>query len=430
MDGRMKNRNDSHAFVGVNVIPMDSLRILEDQTVIIRNRIIEKIGNKNEVNIPDSIKIIEGQNKYLMPGLTDMHVHINNENELFLFIAHGVTSVQNMWGYRGLPRLMGFPNQLDLRNKINTGVLFGPTIYSAGTILEGDPKTQPFMSKIMTAKEAEDAVIKQKASGYDFIKVYDNLNKDSYDAIISTARKLNIAVKGHTPKAIGIDSVLTSGQISIEHLTGYIDPDAAAFTIPEDKIEYYAKKTQKSGVWNCPTIIVWQKIVPVEKIEEMKKHPGMKYMSWMQKFFLEKSIKAMNENITYTGKDYTSRMADIYYKMIKALQDANAKLLLGTDTGNPFVFPGWSVYEELQHLVNAGLTPFEALKTGTVNAAECLDKLDEFGTVTIGKQADLILVNDNPLEIIANVSNIAGVMVRGKWLPSDEINNILKEIAD
>lgn len=423
-------QNTIVAFVGVHIVPMDSERILNDQTVIVRDGIIETIGDRQEINVPDTVLIVEGQGKYLLPGLADMHVHINSEKDLLLFVAHGVTTVQNMWSYTGLPRFMGFPNQLDFRNKINRGELLGPTIYTAGPILEGKPKTHPFMTEVKTVKKAEKAVAKQQKKGYDFIKVYDNLTVDTYTAILHAAKKLGIPVKGHVPKAVGIDGVLESSQVSIEHLTGYIDPDAAAFVIPEDMLEHYAKKTQTAGVWNCPTIVVWQKLVPVEKTEEMKKHPGMQYLSGMQKFFLGKSIQAMHENIAYTGDDYTSRMAEIYYTMTKALHDAGAKLLLGTDAGNPFVFPGWSLHEELQYFVNAGLTPYEAIEAGTRNAAESLNKLDEFGTIAVGKRAVLILVEGNPLQDIANVDKRAGVMLRGLWLPEAQLTNMLKELAD
>lgn len=319
---------------------------------------------------------------------------------------------------------------MKLREKVNKGELFGPTIYTAGPILEGKPKSHPFMTEVKAVKKAEKLVVEQKEKGYDFIKVYDNLSTDIYNAIVKTAKQYGMPVKGHVPKDVGIDSVLVSGQVSIEHLTGYIDPDAAEFIIPEQKIEYYAQKTQEAGIWNCPTIVVWQKIVPIERIEEMEKHPGMRFMSRIGRIFLRKSVKEMNKNISYEGEDYTARITEIYYKMVKALQDADAKLLLGSDTGNPFVFPGYSLHEELQNLVNAGLTPYEALITGTRNAAESLNKSDEFGTVELGKRADLILVEGNPLKDIANVNRRVGVMLRGLWFPETKLRKMLDDLAD
>jgi len=365
----------------------------------------------------------------LNPGLADMHVHINNKKDLILFLVHGVTTVQNMWGYEGFRlKLMGFPSQLKLRDKIAQCKILGPAIYTAGPILEGEPLTQPFMKKIKKAENGSKEVIAQKNEGYDFIKVYDHLDKETYDSIIQTAKQQKIPVKGHVPFSVSIEHVLKSGQNSIEHLTGYIDPDAARFLIPEDSIDVYSQKTQEAGVWNCPTVVIWQKRgLDKQKIKELEKHPGMKYLSFMQHLFLKMSIKALNESITYEG-DYTKKIAELDYKMIKALNSAGAKLLPGTDCGNPFVFPGWSLHEELQHFVNAGLTPFEAIQAGTKNAAESLGKLDEFGTIEAGKRADLILLKENPFQDISNISKIAGVMVRGLWFSKKEIDEILKNL--
>jgi imidazolonepropionase-like amidohydrolase len=418
MADRLRDHCKTVAFISVNVVPMDSERIVEDQIVIVKDGITERIGSSEEVTIPEGCLIVMAHGKYLLPGLADMHVHITGEEDLFLFIAHGVTTVQNMWGYTGLLRWLGFPDQLNLRHKINKGELFGPRIYTAGPVLEGKPRTQPFMSKITTTQKAKKEVAAQKRKGYDFIKVYDHLDVETYSAIISAARDYNMSVKGHVPKAIGLEDVLKSGQNSIEHLTGYIDPDEAEFVIPEDMAAHYAEQTQECGVWNCPTIVVWQKIIPEERIEEMEAHPGMRYLSGRGKFFLKKSVKEMRKNITYNGENYRSRMAEIGYEMVKVLHDAGAKILLGTDAGNPFVFPGWSLHEELQHLVNAGLTPFEALETGTRNPAESLNK-----------RADFVLVKENPLQDIANVAKIAGVMVRGAYLSEMQIAEVLKELA-
>ncbi len=428
-DQKKETLNQPTAFTNVAVVPMNDDTILENQTVIIQNREIKRIGSEQDISIPEGALVIDCTGKYLMPGLADMHVHINNEKDLILFLVHGVTTVQNMWGYESLIlKFMGFPSQLKLRGNIAQGNMLGPTIYTSGPILEGKPLTHPFMKKIIAPEKGSCEVISQKNKGYDFIKVYDHLDKDVYRSIVQTAKQQNIPIKGHVPFSIGIDGALASGQISIEHLTGYIDPDAAQFLISEDAIDLYAKKTQEAGVWNCPTMVIWQKRgLSEEKIEELEKHPGMKYLSFMQHFFLKKSIKALNESITYEG-DYVGRITELDYKMINALHNAGAKLLLGTDCGNPFVFPGWSLHEELQNFISAGLTPYEAIKAGTKNAAEHLGKSDEFGTVEVGKRADLILIDDNPLKDVSNVKKISGVMVGGMWFSKQELDGMLQQL--
>ena len=425
-----KDQYRTTVFVGVHVIPMDSERILKDQIVIIRDGIISEMGTEDEVQIPDSCQIVMAFGKYLMPGLSDMHVHITNEKDLILFLAQGVTTVQNMWGYTGFLRLLGFPNALSLKEKVNQRKLLGPWIITSGPVLEGIEKTHPFMFRIRTAKQGAREVVKQKKKGYDFIKVYDHLQPETYHGIMTAAQQTGLPVKGHVPFQVGLDTVLVFGQKSIEHLTGYIDPDEARFRILESQINDYARKTREANVWNCPTVTVWQKIVSPDHIEMLYKHPGMRYLSGMQRFFLKRSINAMRGNRTYTGDDYPSRMATIGYKMIKALHEEGAGLLLGTDAGNPFVFPGWSVHEELQHLVNAGLTPFEAIQTGTINAAKSLNMSDQFGTVAVGKQADLILLEENPLEDVSRIKDPFAVMVNGTFLTRIRIDEMLKSLVD
>ncbi len=176
------------AFVNVNVVTMNNNRILREQTVTIQNEKIRQIGNKTKVVAPKNSLIIDGTEKYLIPGLADMHVHINSDKDLILFLVHGVTTIQNMWGYNGLVlKGMGFPDQLQLRNEINEGVRLGPTIYTSGPILEGDPLSQPFMKKIDTPEIGSIEVISQKSDGYDFVKVYDHLDKETYYLILQTA---------------------------------------------------------------------------------------------------------------------------------------------------------------------------------------------------------------------------------------------------
>src|SRR3990172_12229274 len=217
------------AFVNVNVIPMDSERVLENQTVIVRDGVIELIGSSDQIEVPREALIVDGRGKYLMPGLVDMHVHIQFEDDMLLWVANGVTSVRNMWGNTGKMLQFGFPDQLALRKQIEQGALFGPTIYTAGPVMEGSPAFHPLAEVFDTPEAARESVAWQKAQGYDFIKVYDHLSPEVYQAIIAAARENDIPVIGHVPFAVGLDGVFASGQLTIEHLTGYIYPDAVKF---------------------------------------------------------------------------------------------------------------------------------------------------------------------------------------------------------
>lgn len=425
----LRPENTLVAFVNVNVVPMDRERILENRTVLIRDGIIEKIGDGGQVDVPEDAVVIDGTGKYLMPGLVDMHVHVKEKNDALLFVANGVTTVRDMWGTTGFLLRLGFPDQLLMREQITQGQLLGPTMYVAGPIMEASPPAMPFMPVFETPEEAVESVAWQAAQGYDFVKVYDRLSVETYRAILRAAEEHGLPVIGHVPFRVGLDGVLAGGQVSVEHLTGYLDPDAADFIIPEGKLATYAEMTRESGVWNCPTIGIYQKLVPDEEIAQVEQQPGMEYVSPRMQVIWRIFLQGSKGNTTYEGNDYPARIDEIYTGMTGVLHEAGARVILGTDAGNPYVVPGFSLHDELRYLVQAGFTPYGAIEAGTRNAAEALDRLDEFGTVTESKRADLILAEENPLEDVANVGKRAGVMLRGTWLPEAQLRGMLDELV-
>ncbi|MFB0537456.1 MAG: amidohydrolase family protein [Anaerolineae bacterium] len=419
------------AFVNVNVVPMDSERVLENQTVIVRDGTIETIGNGEQVQVPDEALIVDGQGKYLMPGLVDMHVHIQFEDDMLLWVANGVTSVRNMWGHTGKMLQFGFPDQLALRKQIEQGTLFGPTIYTTGPSMEGSPSFHPMAEVFDTPEAARESVAWQKARGYDFIKVYDHLSPEVYQAILGAARENDMPVVGHVPLAVGLDNVLAGGQQTIEHLSGYVDPDTVEFIIPRDQLDEYAVKTREARVWNVVTLTEYprSKETP-EGIERLKTQPGTVYYSPAWKLFAPFFYKMSGDAHTYPGADYPQRIAALNREIVQALHQADAGILLGTDAAQAYNIPGFSIHEELVMLVEAGLSPYEAIEAGTHDAALALGHLDEFGKVSEGKRADLLLLDANPLDDVANASKISGVMVRGRWLPQTELQSMLDGLKD
>ena len=414
------------AFMNVNVVPMDSERVLENQTVVMRDGVIEMLGASAQVKVPDDALMVDGQGNYLMPGLVDMHVHIQDENELLLLVANGVTSVRNTWGNTDKMLRLGFPDQLALRNQIEQGVLFGPTIYTAGPVMDGSPSFHLLAEVFDTPEGARESVNWQVNQGYDFIKVYDHLSPETYQAIIETAREMDTPVFGHVPFAIGLDDVLVSGQATIEHMTGYIDPDAVEFLIPEDKLDEYAEKTREAGVWNCVTMSEYPKSKETsEGFERLQNQPGMIYVSPGTRMFSPFLYLMASKAHTYEGADYPERIAELNRRMVAALHEAGAGILLGTDAAQAYHIPGFSIHEELAYLVEAGLSPYEALETGTRNAALAMGKSDRFGTIEMGKRADLILLEANPLEDVGNLQKRDGVMLRGRWLTEDQLQSML-----
>jgi imidazolonepropionase-like amidohydrolase len=419
------------AFENVNLIPMDRERVVENQTVIVQDGVIQEIGNSDRVSIPDGAMVIDGKGKYLMPGLVDMHVHIQYENDLLLLAANGVTSVRNMWGNTGKMLRLGMPDQLELRRQIQTGELFGPTIYTAGPVMEGKPAFHPLAEVISSPQAAAQSIDWQKGQGYDFVKVYDHLSPDIYQEILDTGRENDLPVVGHVPFAIGLDGVLASGQQTIEHLSGYIDPDAVELLIPEDQLDEYAQKTKEAGVWNVVTLSEYPKSKETpEGFQRLQNQPGMKYVSPGTRMLSPLLYLMAAKAHTYQGADYPQRIAELNRQMLQTLHDAGAGILLGTDAAQAYHLPGFAVHEELEMLVEAGLSPYEAIEAGTRNAAAVMGKGNEFGTIEEGKRADLLLLESNPLSNVSAIQERSGVMLRGLWMAEDELQAVLEGLAE
>ncbi|MFB3065224.1 MAG: amidohydrolase family protein [Planctomycetota bacterium] len=406
------------AFVGVNVVPMSAAGVIENRTVLVKDGLIAALGRVGKTTLPEGTLEIDARGLYLMPGLCDMHVHNWYAEEHLLFVANGVTCVRNMWGN---------PMHLRWRREIEAGERLGPRIFTTGPLLDGKPPLWQGSTIVETAEQAAAAVAEQKQAGYDAIKVYNGLKPEAYAALVEAAAAQGLPVYGHVPKAVGIEGVLKARQGSIEHLTGYLqrwtEGDPALFAAQ-------AKATAEAGTWNCPTTVVFQKFVPLAEANKLRARPEMKYVppkllaTWdPTKDFRSRNLKP--EQFAAIKRANGTRL-----KLIKAMHDAGARLILGTDCANPFVVAGWSVHEELQNFVDAGLSPYEALRTSTADAAEFLGRAPEFGTVEVGKRADLILVKGNPLDDVAHAARRAGVVVRGRWLSQTELQRRLEALAE
>jgi imidazolonepropionase-like amidohydrolase len=427
---RAAGRPRSVAIAGVDVVAVDRGEVLRCQDVVVEDGRITKIGPTQPSSPPPAgVPVIDGRGKYLIPGLTDMHVHVAGEHDLGLFLASGVTTVRNMWGFTGPLVWMGMANQLTLGARVERGEVLGPRIVTAGPILDGRPPNSPLMKVVESAEQGRLAVQEQAEKGYDFIKVYDNLTPETYAGIMAAAKAAGLPVAGHVPAKVGLDAVLGSGlgQVSIEHLTGYLDYDLVSLLVPGGRLVDYARKTRDAGVWNCPSVVVFQKRVPPGGLAANYRQQGMEHVSLGMKLFWPIQLMGFNQTLRYRGADYAARMLDLQREVIGALHGAGAGIVAGTDAGNPFVVPGVSLLEELRHLVDLGLSPLEALRTATCNAAAALGRESEAGTVSLGKVADLVLLDTNPLEDIGHLARIAGVAVRGLWLTAQDLAELRGE---
>jgi imidazolonepropionase-like amidohydrolase len=364
------------AFVDVNVVPMDTRRVLRHQTVLIEGDRITALGPADEIEVPARATIVQGDGRYLMPGLADMHVHLERE-DLRAYVDHGITTVRNMWG---------FPDVQAMQREIASGKLLGPTIHSISPGLDGTPPKWPLTQLVLEPSQADSVVGVQYDSGWRTLKLYQDLHRDVYNAIVVAARARGMDYVGHVPTRVGLTHVLDSGQRSIEHLGGYARELGGAggwwMSIDEDRLPFVVAQTREASAWNCPTLAIFAEIA--------KRRPR----------------DVADQQIANRGR------------VVRALHDGGARLLIGTDSGIDIVTPGSSIHDELAQFAATGLSPYEVLRIATVDAADFLGGANDFGTIAVGRRADLLLVDSNPLDDVGALRTLGGVVLRGGWRPT------------
>jgi imidazolonepropionase-like amidohydrolase len=400
------------AFVGATVVPMDREGSLANHTVVVRGNSIALVAPAATIDTSGAT-VVDVKGKWLVPGLADMHVHTWSDRDFPMYLANGVTTVRDMFGS---------PQHLEWRAAIASGKLEGPTLFTTGPIVDGDPPTWPGSSIVTTADAARKVVRDQKQAGYDFIKVYSNLNVEAYEAIVAEAKAQGIPFVGHVPKAVGVEKAMAAGQHSIEHLDGYL-PFGGEPKVDKAIID----ATVKSRVWNCPTLVVTDRFGFLDLPSQLDKTPGLEYVA-------EAIRDRWNPKNDFRLKNWTPEMFtkirarnEIGRKLVADLQHAGARLVLGTDTGNPYVVPGFAVHDELALLVKSGLTPWQALRMATAAAAELVDKPGSFGVIAPNARADLIIVDGDPLRDISVLAKPSLVVVRGKQHKRDDLVAALKQ---
>jgi imidazolonepropionase-like amidohydrolase len=434
------------AFTDVNVIPMDRQRVIAGQTVIVRGDRIEAVGPARSTSVPAGATRIDGRGKYVMPGLAEMHAHVLpaqaqgnaderlNRDIFFLYIANGITTIRAM---------LGAPNQLVLRDRLAANALLGPTMFVAAPSLNGNSAPNP--------DTAVKLVRAHKAAGYDLLKIHPGLSRETYDAIVRTAREVGITWAGHVPQAVGFRHAVSSRQSTIDHMDGYLEasiPETTAVrlqsggtiadfirNVDESRFEELARLSRAAGIWNVPTAALWENLFDTTSPDELARRPENRYAprAWVTNWTNQKRNRIQQDAQQGMTPELARQFMTARRKLLKTLADVGAPLLMGTDSPQIFSVPGYSLHRELALAVSAGLTPYQVLESGTMNvgryAAEELKLDGRFGTVAPGQRADLVLLDANPLDDIGNLTRRAGVMVRGRWVSGEELRTGLEELA-
>jgi imidazolonepropionase-like amidohydrolase len=436
------------AFVGVNVIPMDRQRILPNQTVIVRDGVIAEIGDERRVKVPRGSQQIDGRGKFLIPGLADMHVHLFSddefpealaEDEFKIMVANGVTTIRLM---------TGTPEQLVWREKSRRGEILAPTIYAASPQFTGKKSSNAYV--VTNEREARESVQKAKRDGYDYLKVTTNLKPEVYEAIVDEAARQRIRVVGHADsRSIGLQRALKARQ-QIEHLDSYLEallPDDAPVKgsvsdiylykpenwvsldyIGENRIESIARATVESNPFSTPTLTLFKYTFGIGRTEEsIRAQPDIR-------FYPQKIIDfwlGVNRRYwaTAASAERRAKYVAVRNRITKAIYNAGGKIMAGSDTPEWLLLYGFTLHRELRTLGEAGLSNYAVLESATRNPAEFFGTLKQTGTIERGKRADLVLLEANPLDNIANTERRAGVMLKGRWFAQSELNKMLDEIA-
>ncbi len=416
------------AFLNVNVVPMTDERVITSQTVIVEDGVVTQIGPVDSVLLPEGIQIVDGTDRYLMPGLAEMHAHVPGDAQeidrvLTLFAANGVTTIRGM---------LGRPSHLALREELLQGQRFGPRLITSGPSLNGNSVTG--------AADGERKVRDQHAAGYDFLKIHPGLTASEYRAIAATADEVGIPFAGHVPASVGLAGALEVHMATIDHLDGYMaalmpagHDDSGGYggffdvllagQVLESLIDDVVAATVAAGTWNVPTQSLIEQLVNDESVADLSSRPENRYMpqETVERWAAAKESQLGERGFTL---EIGARAIEIRRKLILALHEAGAGLLLGSDAPQIFNVPGFAVHRELGFLVAAGLSPFEALQTGTTAPAEFLGI--DTGAVVVGRVADLVLLDANPLEDIGNSRRVHGVMLRGTWHDAGDLQKRLQ----
>ena len=415
------------AFTHVNVLPMTSNVVLENQTVVISGDRISLISPSENVELGELVTIIDGTGKFLVPGLAEMHGHVpptdppSNaprymnkeyvENTLFLYTAAGVTTVRGM---------LGWTDQLQLKEKIASGELIGPNLYLAGPSFNGN--------SINSVQEAIDKVIQQKEEGWDLLKIHPGLTIEEYDAMATKANEIGITFGGHIPSDVGIKHAIEMGQETIDHMDGYVVYlDKYSGAELDEKIQEIIQITKDNNVWVIPTQALWETIIGAADYEKMQNYDELKYIPKNLVSGYNSWSKRLLDNSKFdlkTAKEHAS----LRMRLLAEMNRSGVNILMGTDAPQLYSVPGFSIHRELKLMSEAGISPYEILVTGTKNVGNYFSSKANFGVIAVGKRADLILTDDNPFEDITNLQHLSGVMVSGKWMPKAFIDERLAAI--
>lgn len=436
----------------VNVLPLDSPRIIEQQAVLVRDGIIAAIAPLDLLAVPEEAEVIDADGAYLMPGLSDMHAHIVGyvdnfaesagelsvaENQLLLYLATGVTLLRDTGGSE---------QHFAIQQQVAANEWLGPELHFTSPVLEGANNVWGFSTQILDAEAAEVKVSEIAERGYWGIKIYHTLSAPVFEAVMVAARNHSLPVVGHVPFEVGIERALRSGMLSIEHLRGYDfdgmiaedlfkdggrsqDRFRSLVEMSDERMNDLVALTVAEGVWNCPTLAIAQFLFDQSAREGLTRHPRYEVVHPQLRNSVEHA-SALDAIFPPEAKEAMREAFPRSLELVGRLHAAGAGLLIGTDAVIPAWVPGFTPIDEMQLIASSGVPNYDVLRMATIDAARALNLDSERGTVAVGKRASLILIDGNPLEDLAALWRLRGVVHGGRWLPLSELEVLLRKQAE
>jgi imidazolonepropionase-like amidohydrolase len=420
------------ALTHVTVVDVTSGRTARDMTLVVRDGRIAAVGRSGAVAVPAGARTVDARGKFVIPGLWDMHAHLwDHDVTVPLLVANGVTGIRDMGS--------DLDSTLALRGMIERGSRLGPRIVTAGPIVDGprDDAAELHLT-VATPEEARRAVDSLAGRGVDFIKVYHFLSRESYFAVADEARRRGLPFAGHLPPTVTPIEAADAGQRSVEHLYGVVEHvlgreamRATPFVelvrrYDEAKADALFRRLAARGTWQTPTLAHFHSFAFRDVPDSgYANDPHAAYLTTAMRDRWERYMPAR-----ILPADVAANRAAGYRKLseiVGAMQRAGVGILAGTDNGIKYVYPGFALHDELARLVDAGLTPLQALQAATISAATFLGLADSLGTVQPGKVADLVLLDGDPLADIGNTRRISAVVVGGRLVGADVRRRLLAD---
>jgi len=401
------------AITRVNVVDVTSGRIIPNSTVVVDGTTIADVAPNGKA--PANAQVVDGQDKFLIPGLWDMHAHTEASGEAWLplYVANGVTGIRDMGS--------ALDYILQMRDGTASGRILGPRIFAAGPILDDAPGDWPFRMRVKTADEGRAAVQLLKTRGVDLIKVHDNTPMPVFFAIAEEARRQGLPLAGHVPRGLTVEQVVDAGQHSIEHLSNgrMWRTCSGGGTYRPDACRPFFEMLAQKGVWQTPTLVAIAEILSIGTPRSEVSAEQMAYAGKQIRAMWAGNQGLVNPDAINALRATAATSAVVVNDMVKA----GVGVLAGCDS----MIAGYCVHDELTAMVRGGMTPIAALQTATLNPARYFGIEQKAGTVARGRSADLVLLDANPIADIANVRRIRAVIVAGRLLDRHALDETLAQ---